>query len=842
MSAALPHAPPRATMRLQLHRGFTFADAEQLLPYARDLGVSHLYLSPILTARPGSVHGYDVVDPTKVNPEIGGEDGFRHFVSVLRSARLGVIVDIVPNHMAADESRNPWWRDVLMHGPASRYAGFFDIDWHPLDCALRDKVLAPVLGKPYGEALRDGEIRLDREALGEPVIRYFDRRFPLRPADHDAEASNHEQLHALLERQHFRLAWWRAAGDEINWRRFFDINGLVGLRMDEPEVFAAAHATLFRLYESGLIDGLRVDHVDGLANPGEYCRRLRSCLDRLTPQRPADAPHERGYLVVEKILGTAEVLADDWDVDGTTGYDFLNEVSALLHDPNGEAPLTELWTAVIGQSSSFATEETAARHEVLERSFSAQRDAVVAKLHGIARSNILTRDVTFAAIRRALDALIAHFPNYRSYGIAPRTSGDTAASAKALAGARAELCVADWPVLDLLDRWLAGEVPQPCELAARQNAAVRFQQLCAAVAAKSVEDTAFYRYGRLLSRNDVGCDPGVFSSTPAQFHAVCLRRREHFPDTLLATATHDHKRGEDTRARLAVLSEMPREWADRVRRWQEGNAPHRAVGPSPADELMLYQTIIAAWPTELDAADTEPMHAFTQRLAAWQVKALREEKLNSSWEEPDLEYEEAAGSFLYSIMTDGAFRHEAAALARQIGPAGAVNGLAQTLLKLTVPGVPDLFQGSEFWDQSLVDPDNRRPVDFASRIEALRRDASPAMWRNGQVKQALIRHVLTVRRAMPTLFARGDYRPLPVEGKMALHVVAFARTLGEQSAITIVPRLVLRMLRGDDSIAIPVENWGDTRINLPDDLRKGRAPVLRVADVLRDMPVALLVN
>lgn len=830
-------------MRLQLHRRFTFADAERLVPYLRDLGVSHLYLSPILVARPGSVHGYDVVDPTRVNPELGGEDSLRRLVCSLRSAGLGVIVDIVPNHMAADEMRNAWWRDVLMHGPASRYAGFFDINWHPLDSSLRNKVLVPVLGKPYGEALRDGEIALDRvEASGEPVIRYFDRLFPLRPADHGADAVDREQLHALLERQPYRLAWWRTAGGEINWRRFFDINGLVGLRMEDPAVFEAAHATLFQLYESGLIDGLRVDHVDGLAYPGEYCRRLRARLEELTPRRPADAPHERAYLVVEKILGTREFLPDGWGVDGTTGYDFMNEVSALLHDPAGETPLTELWAAMSGRPALFATEEMVARHETLERSFSAQRDAVVALLHQLARSDIMTRDVTFAAIRRALDALIAHFPNYRSYGLSPRSPGDAEAFEKALAGARAELHAADWPVLDLLDHWLGAGTPQRCEQSLRGKVAVRFQQLCAAVAAKSVEDTAFYRYGRLLSRNEVGGDPGVFAWTPPRFHAACLRRGQHFPDTLLATATHDHKRGEDTRARLAVLSEMPREWAKQVRCWQERNAPHRGIGPSPADELMVYQTIIAAWPTQLDATDSESMQAFTERLTAWQHKAVREAKLNSSWEDPDLDYEEAARSFLYSIMADARFLDDAAALARSIGPAGAVNGLAQTLLKLTIPGVPDFFQGSEFWDQSLVDPDNRRPVDFASRIAALQHDAAPASWRTGHVKQTLIHRVLIARRAMPMLFARGDYRPLAVEGPMAAHAVAFARTYGEQTAITIVPRLVLRMLRDDDSITVPAEAWGDTLISLPDDLAPRWGATLRVADTLRDMPVALLLT
>jgi (1->4)-alpha-D-glucan 1-alpha-D-glucosylmutase len=406
---------PRATMRLQLHRGFTFADATRLVPYLASLGISHLYASPVLTARIGSMHGYDVVDPTRVNPELGGEAGLRSLVAALRGAGLGIIVDIVPNHMAADSTENAWWRDVLQHGQASRYATFFDIDWNSADPALYRKVLAPFLGEPYGESLRSGAITIARDDGGAPFVRYFDNRFPIRVADHaeiaasapdaydPATEAGRARMHALLERQHYRLAWWRAAGDEINWRRFFDINGLAALRIEDDAVFEATHATLFRLFEERLIDGVRVDHVDGLADPPGYCRRLRERLG------------DRAWLVVEKILGPGERLPNDWHVDGTSGYDFMDEVNALLHDPSGETPLRELWGSVSGRPADFAVEEAAARREMLDRSFTSQLDAAAASLHRIGRMRLETRDVTFAAIRRALTALLAHFPVYRSY-------------------------------------------------------------------------------------------------------------------------------------------------------------------------------------------------------------------------------------------------------------------------------------------------------------------------------------------------------------------------------------------------------------------------------------------
>jgi (1->4)-alpha-D-glucan 1-alpha-D-glucosylmutase len=841
---------PRATMRLQLHRDFTFADATSLVPYMAALGISHLYSSPILTARAGSMHGYDVTDPTRVNPELGGESGLRCLVATLRAAGLGLIVDIVPNHMAAGGMENPWWADVLRHGRDSSHAAFFDIDWD-----VEGKLLAPFLGKPYGEALREGSITLARDQ-DSPVIRYFDTLFPIRPEDHaqieaarpgafdPATQAGRRRLHRLLEHQHYRLAWWRSAGDATNWRRFFDINGLVGLRIEDEAVFEATHATLLRLYQEGLIDGVRVDHVDGLADPADYCRRLRARFEALAGQRPAEAPQGPAWLVVEKILGAGERLPDDWAVDGTSGYDFMDEVSALLHDAAGEAALREHWGEVSGRPVDFAEEETAARREVLEHSFTAQLDAAVAALHQIAVSRVATRDTTRAAIRRALVALLAHFPVYRSYGVGQPSD----AVATAVAGAMKEVPAGYRPTLALLERWLGEE--------ATADSAVRFQQLSAPLAAKAVEDTAYYRYGVLLSRNEVGADVRRFSATAAEFHEACLARRKHFPDAMLATATHDHKRGEDVRARLAVISEIPGEWERAVRRWLELNAPHRkdrdGPMPSPGDEAMLYQMIVGAWPV-----DTTDVREYTDRLAEWQLKALREAKLATDWDAPNLEYEDAARSFLHAIMADAdGFAAEAAAFARRIGPAGAVNGLAQTLLKLTAPGVPDFYQGTEFWDQSLVDPDNRRPVDFARRVGALEAGETPvalaAQWRDGRMKQAVIHRALALRRQVPDLFARGEYRPVEVTGARAEHVVAFLRSCADRHCLVVVPRLPVGLLGDEDSVIFRDAAWQDTTLHPPAELERiklrdalgGDIGVvggnLPIGHILATFPVALL--
>ncbi|HEY5300861.1 MAG TPA: malto-oligosyltrehalose synthase, partial [Acetobacteraceae bacterium] len=611
-----------------------------------------------------------------------------------------------------------------------------------------------------------------------------------------------------LERQHYRLAFWRVAGDEINWRRFFDINELAGVRVEAPRVFEATHATLFRLYAEGLIDGMRVDHVDGLADPRAYCRRLRLRL--------AELRREPAYLIVEKILGVGESLAADWQVDGTSGYDFMNEVSAVQHNPDAVPALSSVWASLSGRGAAFEPEEVLARRETLDRGFDAQLEACVGALHRVAQSSVATRDMSRAAIRRAVVALLAHFPVYRGYATEEqRPGGDRAAFARALRGARAERGLAQPEIMTRIVGWLTAP-----DDALRQAAATRFQQLSAPIAAKAVEDTAFYRYGRLLSRNDVGFDASRLGIRADEFHRRMHARRTQFPDAMLATATHDHKRGEDVRARLAVLSECPDAWDAALRGWIARNARHRTHGDAPAagDEVMLYQMIVGAWPMALAAADRAGRRAFAERLGHWQEKAQREAKLRTSWTAPDTVYEAAARAFLDTMMDDDGFAAEAAAFADRIAPAGAVNGLAQMVLKLTAPGMPDLYQGTEFWDQSLVDPDNRREVDFDGRVAALEASEGPSDlgsdWRDGRVKQAVIARVLDVRRRLPDLFARGDYVALAADGHRAGHVVAFARRHDERMLMVVVPRLPLELLE-DAGLAIPPAAWAGTALALP---------------------------
>ena len=860
---------PRATMRLQFHRGFTFEQAADLAPYLASLGVSHVYSSPIMTARPGSLHGYDTIDATRVSPELGGEDGLRALVRELRRHDLGLIVDIVPNHMVIGRG-NVWWMDVLARGRESRYAKYFDIDWTPGNPQLRDKVLLPILGRTYGEALAAGEIKLHLHEGREHVIRYFDHEFPVAvdsidPGSLDEFAADpgRERLHDLLEQQHYRLAWWRCANDEINWRRFFDINELAAMRVEDGEVFEAMHATLFRLYAEGLVDGVRVDHIDGLSLPGSYCRQLRGRLRALDKQRPADCPAGPAYFVVEKILAHDERLPAEWQTDGTTGYDFMDEISALQHDITGAKPLSALWQRISGRPADFAIEEQRARRDVLQRSFAAQLEATLDTLIGIARDNPNTRDISRSALRRSLSAILIHFPAYRIYAAVEHCSAsDADMLAKAVSAALKSCLPSDRWLVELLGRWLLGKRIRVDADQLQAIALTRFQQLSAPLSAKAVEDTAFYRYGRLLSRNDVGFDPGYFASPTDEFHRRMQSRRANSPHALLATATHDHKRGEDVRARLAVLSEIADEWGHTLERWLALSVEQFSPGqgrsvPNPADLSMLFQTLVGTWPVELSSADRAGLDRFDKRVAAWQRKALREAKLRSDWTSPNEPYERAAEEFIAWLFATPALLNEIAAFARRIAPPGAVNSLGQVLAKLTAPGVPDIYQGTEYWDLSLVDPDNRTPVDFAARQRSLATldSAQTTDIGNGQIKQRLIARVLAARQQSPALFADGDYLPLHCQGPLAHHLVAFARILPKAAAITVFCRHPTRLLSGEASIAIAPERWQGTRIILPFEIRAlqfsdvvGREPQsvngnsFDAAHILADMPVALLLG
>ncbi|VCU70762.1 Maltooligosyl trehalose synthase [Pigmentiphaga humi] len=883
-NAAPASGVPRATVRLQLHAGFTFDDAAAQADYFHALGISHVYLSPVTCARPGSEHGYDTVDYRAVNPELGGEPGLRQLAARLRALGMGLVVDIVPNHMGAS-SHNAWWWSVLREGRDSPYAEYFDIDWEPEEPALRGKLLAPFLGEPYGQVLAAGELSLQREERGDDwFVAYCGARFPVAPECRDEIAAQppgaydasteagRARLHALLERQHYRLAWWRTAAEAINWRRFFEVSDLVGVRVEREEVRQATHALIFRLYAEGLIDGVRVDHIDGLADPAGYCRYLRENLGELNAQRPSECPQDVPYIVVEKILADDEPLPAGWRVHGTTGYDFMNDAGALLHAPDGEIPLTAQWQAVSGETRDFRALVLEVRRKLAAQNFAGECEALVRVLHRIAGADLATRDWAPPAIRRVLTELLVHFPVYRTYaaGEAP-PAADGIAMGIAARGARRALRRAEHGLLDLLVDWL-GRAPDPAIAPAlrawRHEAIRRFQQVTAPLAAKSVEDTGFYRYGRLLSRNEVGSDPGVFALDAEGFHRKVLARAAHTPDAMLATATHDHKRGEDLRARLAVLSELSPEWLRLVAGWMRRHDIYRSrEGPRPAaaDEYMLYQMLFGAWPLDLQVEDAEGLRALGDRVAEWQTKSLREAKLRSSWVLPADEYEQACHGFLRAVLDprrNGRTLLELASLAARAGAAGALNGLAQTLLRMTVPGVPDLYQGTELWDFSLVDPDNRRPVDYALR-RAMLEDAAHAdpaalvaRWRDGGIKQALVRRTLELRRREPDLFRRGDYLPLVVQGDAAGSVLAFARRYRQRLAVVVMPHCAADLVLAAAASPVPhvpAQAWGDTAVSVAgltservlrhalggSDCRiEGGA--LAVGDALAQFPVALL--
>ncbi|MGY4800322.1 malto-oligosyltrehalose synthase [Teichococcus aerofrigidensis] len=809
---------PRATYRIQFHAGYTLDDAVGIVPYLARLGISHLYASPLLPAAPGSTHGYDITAHDAINPALGGEPALRRLVAALRAEGMGLLLDIVPNHMGVDGPHNPWWQDVLAKGRDSDYARFFDIDWDSADPSLHGKMLAPFLGRPYGEALAEGELKLVAEGPTGVSVAYFDNRFPIAPreanalldaddgfADYDpATLNGAARLHALLERQNYRLAWWRTATDEINWRRFFDVTGLAGLRAEDPEVFDATHELLLRLYAEGLIDGVRIDHVDGLADPRGYCRKLRRRMMAAGARRPAEAPQGPPYILVEKILAPGEPLVAEWRTDGTTGYDFMDQVGAVLHNPAGEAPLSALWRETSGRDADFPAEELAARKQILRDNLAAELDGCARALHHLARGHIRSRDFSFNAIRRVLAEMLLHFPVYRIYTRAGRPSTEDARVLQQVAeAARARLHPTDHVVLTHLLFWLAEEkirTRPPGE--ARQDllrARARFQQLSSPTAAKSVEDTAFYRYGRLLSRNEVGSHPDQFSLPPEAFHRACAARGAAHPAAMLATATHDHKRGEDLRMRLAALSDIPDDWAavlrgalsqagDLVRDLPAGPAPE------PGDAVMILQMLLASWPLGLEVQDRAGVGAWQERLAGWLRKALREAKRRSGWAMPDEAYEAAAEGWMRGVVDPATHPDLAAGLqdfAARLAAAGAVRSLSQTILRYTVPGVPDLYQGTEFWDESLVDPDNRRPVDYALRRAALESGESPAAllpaWRSGAVKQAVIHRLLRARCEVPALFAEGRHEPLAAEGPGAEGLLAFCRRQGGAALLVVVP-------------------------------------------------------
>ena len=848
------HGAPsvRATYRLQFRGGMTLDGATALVPQLARLGVSHLYASPLLAACPGSTHGYDTIRHDRIDPVLGDEAALARLAARLHAHGMGLIMDIVPNHMAAD-GHNPWWRDVLTWGRASVHANWFDIDWDVPDPDLHGRVMLPVLDRPSDDALAAGllVLRHDGES-GLFFIHHHDQRFPLCPTGyagllaavdapghllaafttvamragpgrevdaavdmlrqwaatgagrvamariamiHDGtNLSGRARLTGVLAGQAWHLAWWRDGVLRLNWRRFFDITGLVSLRVEREDVFEAVHGYVLSLYRRGLVDGLRVDHIDGLSAPAVYCQRLRARLDALTPDRPEDAL-PGGAVYVEKILAEGEALPAAWPVDGTTGYDFMDQVSAVLHDPAGAGVLDRLWAGCGPDASMPAPIARAARAYLLDQVFCAEFGHLAALL----RQCLPDEGGSWAAqdIRPALESLLLWFGPYRTYfgdEAVQDHGGDAMALDRAKMAARRIATGEQAMVVEDIARLLSAcpeWAPPPVVRRAQQA----FEHLTAPLAAKSLEETTFYRYGRLLSRNEVGSDPAVLGLPVATFHASCLLRQAHFPHALLATATHDHKRGEDARARLAVLSTMAAEWERQVHDWFAHNHATGRGGPDRIDEVMLYQTMVGAWPLEPFANDAERLH-FRRRIQQWQTKALREAKRHTGWISPDTAYEDACAGFVDRLLdpvVSAAFLRQMAGFVDRIAPAGAVNGLAQTLLRLTTPGVPDLYQGCELWDFSLVDPDNRAPVNFDYRAMLLEQStsfaAAAATWRTGRVKQDMIRRILAFRQNYPDLFTDGTYEPVDIGGDDRSHGIAFMRRHGGISLLVVAPRL-----------------------------------------------------
>lgn len=857
--------PVRATARLQLHAGFTLHDAADRVPYYAALGVSHLYLSPVGVAVAGSTHGYDAVDPGRVNPALGGAPALWDLGERARAHGMGLVLDIVPNHVAAHHD-NPWWWDVLRHGRRSRHARWFDVDW---DAPGRHgRLWLPVLDRELEEVIAAGTLVPGIDGDGGCILEHNGQRFPLQleeSAELPAEAGaclgevqamvqaaqeGDDRLHRLLEAQPYRLAWWRRAPEVINYRRFFDINALAALRMEEPAAFAAVHALPLRLVEAGILDGLRIDHVDGLADPRGYLRRLRTRLDRAGRRRGPG--RGRPLLVVEKILAHDEALPADWACDGTTGYDFMDQVGGLLHDPAGEPVLRRLWQDASGRSGDFAAEERAARDEILAGSLQPEFERAV---RGLVED--VGGAVPRARLAAALAAAMREFPVYRTYA---RRDGldarDGALFAAAVARARASADTQVQADLEVLDARMVDAPGLPARVRLRRRRLrQRIEQLSAPLNAKSVEDTAFYRHGVLLSRNEVGSDPARFALDVDAFHAACTHRAARHPRALLITASHDHKRGEDVRARLAVLSARADWWQVQVGEFEALATPLLAAddAPSPGDRLMLWQTLVAAWPLQLQAGDDDGLRAFAGRVDAWLTKAIREAKLRTSWTDPDDAYESACSALVEAVLVSPegrGVRDTLCAAAGSIGAAGAANGLAQLVLRLTVPGIPDLYQGTEDWDLSLVDPDNRRPVDYATRERWLDDTADlpslVASWRDGRLKARILHRLLALRQERPALFAEGGYRPLVLAAD-GVDLVAFERRHAGAGIVVVVPRLTGVAL-ADAPVPLPAaDDWHQARIGLPegawqDVLGAGRQHqgAVALSDLFADCPVAVL--
>ncbi len=952
----MPHFRiPVATYRVQLNLGFRFADATALVPYLHELGISDLYASPRFQARKGSEHGYDVADPLRVNSELGTEQEFDDLADRLKAYRMGMLLDIVPNHMAASWE-NPWWRDVLEHGPGSRFASYFDIDWHPATTKAaflqENRVLLPVLGDLYGDVLTRGELRLRLEENGF-LVAYYGEQLPLdvksyvpllrdgtaalresqsqaaaealaelaakceampqrtvREAEalrrrraaseqvkrelwrlytQDAEARSaldsvlrryngvsgeersFDALDRLLEAQAYRLADWRIAAEEINYRRFFDINGLVGLRLEDPRVFEARHAAILDLVRSGKVTGLRVDHVDGIFDPQQYLRRLSTAARDVT----VPGSDERFYIVVEKVLSGGETLPQEWPVNGTTGYDFLNRVNALFLHPEGVRDLEASYAKFVGSSTPFA-EITYSRNKlVMERLFAGEVQALGHELGKLAARDRRARDLRLDELMLALAEITACLPVYRTYVRSPEVSErDRACLEDTLAVARRRIPEGrvSAATFDFLRRVLLLEPPSYAEGLKRDwlRFVMRWQQFTGPVMAKGLEDTAFYVHNSLASLNEVGGDP-LREALPLgleAFHQFNQQRHARWPHTLNTTSTHDTKRGEDVRARLNLLSEMADEWKARLARWSRWNRLCKrevdgAPTPRPAEEVLLYQAMLGAWPL---SKSEEP--GFPERLQAYMIKAAREAKVHTNWIFPNTAHEEVLQEFVQRVLKKSKrnrFLTDFLRFQRRLALLGALNGLAQLLMKIASPGVPDFYQGTELWDLNLVDPDNRRPVDFQRRGRMLeqiqRRHAENPQkllrellrkWNDGGIKLYVTWRALGLRRERAEVFQRGSYTPLVASAPCSRQVCAFLRRRGSRWVLVAAPRLMARTAK---DLKISAQVWGKSALSLPQSTPRhwrnaftGEEVVLRrdlalpLAILFRDFPVAMLEN
>jgi (1->4)-alpha-D-glucan 1-alpha-D-glucosylmutase len=988
---------PLSTYRLQLNSDLRFADVQALVPYFHRLGITDLYASPFLKARRGSLHGYDVTDHTSINPEIGSDEDLAALAAELARYGMGVIIDVVPNHMAIDDEANRWWWDVLENGPSSPYAKFFDIDWAPPKEDLANKVLLPILGDQYGKVLENGEIRLFYEA-GAFFIAYYERRFPVGPRSSlailepacervrallDAEdphlvelesiitslrvlpprtetdpeqvrvrlrekevakrrlaavietsdtvrqaieqtvadmngrpgdPQSFDQLEALLAHQAYRLSYWRVATDEINYRRFFDINHLAAIRVEEPEVFGAVHAIVFRLLGTGQVTGLRIDHPDGLFDPVQYFLDLQSACLHVLPtsssavQELSGDPTERPcYIVVEKILVRDERLRPDWTVHGTTGYEFLNQLNGLFIDPAAERQFQALYARLTGQPFRFGDVAYQSKKLILDGTMSSELHVLARHLDRISEQHRWSRDFTLFSLQGALAEVIACFPVYRTYIRAAKNmvgDEDRHHILSALRTAKRRNPAMSESIFDFLASVLLlqdQEGISAAELAERRDFAMRFQQITGPVMAKGIEDTAFYRVYPLASLNEVGGNPERFGVAIETFHRQNAERLANWPHSLLTTSTHDTKRSEDVRSRLNVLSEMPRDWERALQRWRSMNRDKKvevdgAEVPDANEEYLLYETLVGAWP--LEAMDEEAHQHFVERIERYMEKALKEAKLHMSWINPNEAYDQGVKQFVREILrshADNRFLADFLRFQARVAQAGMWNSVAQTLLKITSPGVPDFYQGTELWDFSLVDPDNRRPVDFARRVlllEELQRLESKglvslvrelvAQPQDGRIKLYVTYKALNFRCVQRNLFTQGIYVPLTASGAREDHVVAFARRLDNQWVLVAVPHLGMKL----SSSAKPFERlrvridlfprlgmklspsakpplgkrlWKETLLHLPDGAPNGWQNVftgeellvsdhnaavrgLFVHEVFRRLPIALLIG